>query len=71
LAAAVFASLIVQVFMLLMVETAVFLALIVPMPVSARQRLFRFLSENPIVAKIQYGLKVSSRQPFRQLVSHA
>jgi len=47
------------VFMLLMVETAVFLALIVPMPVSARQRLFRFLSENPVVAKIQYGLKIT------------
>jgi B-cell receptor-associated protein 31 len=49
--------------MLLMVETAVFLALIVPMPVSARQRLFRFLSENPVVAKIQYGLKVRSPLP--------
>jgi len=45
--------------MLLMVETAVFLALIVPMPASARQRLFRFLSENPIIAKIQYGLKIT------------
>jgi hypothetical protein len=43
-----------------MVETAVFLALIVPMPVSARQKLFRFLSENLVVAKIQYGLKVCS-----------
>ena len=44
--------------MLLMVEVAVFLALIVPMPTSVKQKLFIFLSENPVVGKIQYGLKV-------------
>jgi B-cell receptor-associated protein 31 len=44
-----------------MAEMVVFMTLIVPMPFSMRRRLFIFLSENPVVAKIQYGLKVRSR----------
>jgi B-cell receptor-associated protein 31 len=47
------------VFVLLMAEMAVFMALIVPMPFTMRRRLFVFLSENPIVAKIQYALKIT------------
>jgi len=42
-----------------MAEMVVFMTLIVPMPFSMRRRLFIFLSENPIVAKIQYGLKIT------------
>jgi len=47
------------VFFLLMAEMGVFMTLIVPMPFSMRRRLFVFLSENPIIAKIQYGLKIT------------
>lgn len=51
-----------QVFALLMAEMVVFMTLIVPMPFSLRRRLFVFLSENPVVAKLQYGLKVWSHE---------
>jgi B-cell receptor-associated protein 31 len=37
---------------------AVFGLLIVPMPFTWRRKIFIFLSENPVVAKVQYGLKV-------------
>jgi hypothetical protein len=36
-----------------------FCILVVPLPHAVRKRLFRFLSESPIVAKIAYGLKIS------------
>jgi hypothetical protein len=36
----------------------VFMSLIVPMPFTWRRRLFNFVSENPLIAKLQYGLKV-------------
>lgn len=39
-----------------MVSFCVFVA---PLPFKVRRRLFRFLSESPIVAKIAYGLKIS------------
>jgi len=35
------------------------MALIIPMPFTWRRALFVFLSENPIIAKIQYGLKIT------------
>jgi len=47
------------VFALLVAEMVVFGALIVPMPFTWRRKLFVFLSENPIIAKIQYGLKIT------------
>jgi len=34
------------------------MALIVPMPFKWKRGLFTFLAESPIVAKIQYGMKV-------------
>ncbi|KDQ55954.1 hypothetical protein JAAARDRAFT_70818 [Jaapia argillacea MUCL 33604] len=46
-------------FMLLASEMVTFCILVAPMPYAAKKRLFRFLSENPIVAKIAYGLKIS------------
>jgi B-cell receptor-associated protein 31 len=36
----------------------VFLALIIPMPFTVKRKLFTFLAESPIIAKLQYGLKV-------------
>jgi len=44
--------------MLLVFEMVVFMSLIVPMPFTWKRALFTFLAHNPIVAKIQYGMKV-------------
>ena len=36
-----------------------FCLIVAPLPYAVRKRLFRFLSESPIVAKVAYGLKIS------------
>ncbi|KIM61834.1 hypothetical protein SCLCIDRAFT_1215653 [Scleroderma citrinum Foug A] len=46
-------------FFLLAAEMVTFCILVFPLPYTIRKRLFRFLSENFIVAKIAYGLKIS------------
>jgi len=46
-------------FMLLAAEMVSFCVFVAPLPFKVRRRLFRSLSENPIVAKIAYGLKIS------------
>jgi hypothetical protein len=46
-------------FMLLSAEMITFCILVAPLPYAVRKRLFRFLSESPIVAKIAYALKIS------------
>jgi len=46
-------------FMLLAAEMVAFCVFVAPLPFKVRRRLFRFLSENPMVAKISYGLKIS------------
>ena len=46
-------------FLLLVVEMVIFVSLIVPMPLSLRRKLFTFLSESPIIAKLQYGMKIT------------
>ncbi|WOO76848.1 putative protein [Vanrija pseudolonga] len=46
-------------FALLMSEIALFSVIIAPMPFTMRKRMFHFLSENPIVAKVQYALKIT------------
>jgi hypothetical protein len=50
------------VFALLVFEMVVFMSLIIPLPFSIKRSLFTFISESPIIAKLQYGLKV--RQPM-------
>ena len=35
------------------------MALIIPMPYSAKRKMFNFISESPIVAKMQYGMKIT------------
>jgi hypothetical protein len=46
-------------------EMAVFLALVVPLPHTIKRKLFAFVSESPIIAKLQYGLKVQDcTEPF-------
>lgn len=47
------------VFFLLVAEMAIFLALIVPLPFTWRRKLFMFISESPIIAKLQYGMKIT------------
>lgn len=45
--------------MLLVAEMSIFMLLIVPLPFAIRRKLFTFISENPIIAKLQYGLKIT------------
>ena len=52
-----------QVFALLVFEMVVFMSLIVPMPFKMKRKLFTFVSESPIIAKLQYGLKVRKHSP--------
>ncbi|KAL1842536.1 hypothetical protein VTJ49DRAFT_5012 [Mycothermus thermophilus] len=47
------------VFMLLVAEMGLFLLLILPLPFAMRRKVFTFISENPIVAKVQYWLKIT------------
>ncbi|KAL8911167.1 MAG: hypothetical protein Q9171_003622 [Xanthocarpia ochracea] len=49
----------VPVFVLLVFEMTIFCALIVPLPYSMKRKLFTFISENPLVAKLQYGMKIT------------
>lgn len=51
-----------QVFVLLVAEMALFVALIIPMPFTVKRKMFNFLAESPIVAKLQYGMKVNINQ---------
>ncbi|KAH7001634.1 B-cell receptor-associated protein 31-like-domain-containing protein [Ilyonectria destructans] len=48
-----------QVFLLLVFEMTLFMLLIVPLPFNAKRKIFTFISENPIVAKIQYWMKIT------------
>ncbi|GBE86945.1 B-cell receptor-associated protein 31-like-domain-containing protein [Sparassis latifolia] len=46
-------------FMLLAAEMVTFCFLVAPLPYAVRKRLFRFLSESPLVAKLAYGVKIA------------
>lgn len=46
------------VFVLLVLEMGLFVTLIVPLPHTIKRKMFNFISESVIVAKLQYGLKV-------------
>ncbi|KAG4412835.1 hypothetical protein IFR04_014043, partial [Cadophora malorum] len=47
------------VFLLLVAEMTLFMLLIVPLPFTIRRKMFTFISESPIVAKLQYGMKIT------------
>lgn len=47
------------VFLLLVTEMLIFCALIVPLPFTWRRKLFTFISESPVIAKLQYGMKIT------------
>ncbi|KAH1275872.1 hypothetical protein KXW98_003604 [Aspergillus fumigatus] len=38
---------------------AVFMGLIIPLPFTVKRKLFTFISESPLVAKLQYGMKIT------------
>ncbi|KAG6911078.1 hypothetical protein DXG01_004593 [Tephrocybe rancida] len=46
-------------FLLLAAEMGTFCLLVAPLPFKVRKKLFTFLSESPIVAKVAYALKIS------------
>ena len=50
------------VFALLVFEMVVFMSLIVPMPFTWKRKLLTFISESPIIAKLQYWIKVCMAQ---------
>ena len=43
--------------------------LIVPLPYTWKRKLFNFISENPLIAKLQYGMKVSFSQTIAENLS--
>jgi hypothetical protein len=47
------------VFALLVAEMGLFVSLVVPMPFTVKRKLFNFIAESPLVAKLQYGLKIT------------
>jgi len=47
------------VFLLLVAEMSIFMLLIVPLPYTMKRRLFTFISESPLIAKLQYGMKIT------------
>jgi len=47
------------VFVLLVVEMVLFVGLIIPMPFTVKRKMFNFISESPLVAKLQYGMKIT------------
>jgi len=47
------------VFLLLVTEMVIFMGLVMPLPFTVKRKLFTFVSESPIVAKLQYGMKIT------------
>ncbi|ORY87994.1 hypothetical protein BCR37DRAFT_375976 [Protomyces lactucae-debilis] len=47
------------VFSLLVLEMAMFCVLVLPLPFKMRRSLFVFINTSPLVAKLQYGLKIT------------
>jgi len=46
-------------FLLMVAEMATFCILVLPLPYTVRKKLFTFLSENPLIAKLAYSLKIA------------
>ncbi|EGG01700.1 uncharacterized protein MELLADRAFT_38989, partial [Melampsora larici-populina 98AG31] len=47
-----------MVFALLIFEIVTFIVLVMPLPFTWRRSIFKFLSTSPLIAKLQYGLKI-------------
>lgn len=48
-----------KVFFLLLTEMSIFMLLILPLPFTWRKKIFQFVSESALVAKLQYGMKIT------------
>ncbi|KAF8332007.1 B-cell receptor-associated protein 31-like-domain-containing protein [Cantharellus anzutake] len=46
-------------FFLMVAEMATFCLLVLPLPFAVRKKMFKFLNENVLVAKLAYGLKIA------------
>lgn len=44
------------------------MGLIIPLPFPIKRKLFTFISESPVVAKLQYGLKVSGLRHWTSIL---
>jgi len=47
------------VFLLLVAEMSIFMLLVVPLPYTWKRKVFTFISESPLIAKLQYGMKIT------------
>jgi len=47
------------VFFVLVAEMSIFLLLVVPLPFTWRKKMFEFISNSPVIAKLQYGMKIT------------
>lgn len=47
------------VFALLVGEMSIFLLLVLPLPFTWRKKMFEFIQGSPIIAKLQYGMKIT------------
>ncbi|KID89753.1 receptor-associated protein [Metarhizium guizhouense ARSEF 977] len=47
------------VFFLLVLEMVLFMLLLIPLPHTAKRKVFTFISENPIISKVMYWLKIT------------
>ncbi|KAH0542644.1 hypothetical protein FGG08_002967 [Glutinoglossum americanum] len=43
----------------------IFMLLIIPLPFTWRRKLFTFISESPLIAKLQYGMKNANNRPIQ------
>lgn len=57
-------------FALLVFEMVLFMSLIIPLPFTVKRKLFTFISESPLVAKLQYGMKVRHQRAYPQGSRH-
>ncbi|KZZ93768.1 receptor-associated protein [Moelleriella libera RCEF 2490] len=47
------------VFFLLVLEMALFMLLLIPLPFTAKRKVFTFISENPIISKVMHWLRIT------------
>ncbi|QUC21450.1 uncharacterized protein UV8b_05693 [Ustilaginoidea virens] len=47
------------VFFLLVVEMGLFMLLLVPLPFTAKRKVFTFISENPVISKIMHWMRIT------------
>ncbi|OXV08185.1 hypothetical protein Egran_04052 [Elaphomyces granulatus] len=47
------------VFLLLIIEILVFVGLIIPLPFHLKRKMFIFISESPVIAKLQHGMRIT------------